>query len=84
MAHYDVINKETGETKIIDVSVHDITQWYEDNPEWHRDWSQGAALAVSDTSLGDWKSKLANKNPGWKHVLDQVKKVPGNNVKDLY
>ena len=32
MAKYDVINTDTGETKIIDVSVHEITQWYEDNP----------------------------------------------------
>ena len=43
MAKYDVVHKETGETKVINVSVHDIQQWYQDNPEWVRDWSQGCA-----------------------------------------
>ena len=41
MAIYPIINKETGEQKVIEMSVHDITQWYNDNPEWQRDWSQG-------------------------------------------
>ena len=43
MAIYPIIHKETGETKVIEMSVHDITQWYQDNPEWQRDWSQGSA-----------------------------------------
>ena len=34
MPKYDVIHKETGETKIVEMSVHDISQWYEENPEW--------------------------------------------------
>ena len=34
MAKYDVVHVETGETKVVDVSVHEIMQWYEDNPEW--------------------------------------------------
>ena len=36
MAKFDVVNTETGETKIIDVSVHEIQQWYEDNKPWER------------------------------------------------
>ena len=43
MAIYPIIHKETGETKVLEMSVHDITQWYQDNPEWKRDWSQGSA-----------------------------------------
>ena len=81
MALFPIINPDTGEQKTIDVSVHDITQWYEDNKPWKRDWSQGCATPAGE---GEWKSKLVNKNPGWKHVLDQVKKLPGSNVKDLY
>jgi len=83
MAVYDVINTETGETKQIDVSVHDIEQWYLDNPEWKRDWSQGCASGIGEFS-GEWKSKLANKNPGWKTILDKVKNTPKSQAKDLY
>ena len=39
MATYPVINKETGEQKDVKLSVHEWTQWLEDNPEWQRDWS---------------------------------------------
>ena len=81
MAKYDVINTETGETKVIDVSVHEITQWYEDNPEWKRDWSQGCAMS---TDVGEWKTQLANKHSGWKHILDKVKNTPKSRAKDLY
>ena len=55
MAQYDVINHATGETKVIECSVHDITAWYEANPEWKRDWSQGCAAAQE---MGEWKDKL--------------------------
>ena len=80
---YNVINKNTGERKQIQRSIHDIMEWYEENPDWERDWSQGSAGISS--GVGDWKTKNVNKNPGWKDVLDAVKKVPGNNVsKNLY
>ena len=62
MAKYDVVHKETGETKVIDVSVHDIQQWYQDNPEWVRDWSQGCAGNLGEFG-GEWKSKLATTTP---------------------
>lgn len=84
MARFDVINKETGEKKVVDVSVHDIQQWYDENPDWHRDWSEGCAASVADTSLGNWKSRLASKNPGWKTILDKVKATPKSQAKDLY
>lgn len=80
MAKYDVIHRETGETKIIDVSVHEITQWYEENPEWKRDWSQGCASAGE---LGEWKDKLRKSNPGWNEVLKSAEKVRGSRVKSL-
>lgn len=80
MAKYDVIHKETGETKVIDVSVHEITQWYEDNPEWKRDWSQGCASAGE---LGEWKDKLRKSKPGWNEILKKAEKTPGGRVKSL-
>ena len=83
MARYHVIKPETGETQIVECSIHDIMDWYKDNPGWERDWSHGAA-GIAREGVGDWKTKLTNKHSGWKQVLDNVKKVPGNNVKDLY
>ena len=83
MASYPVIHKETKETKVVECSVHDILEWYENNPEWERDWSHGAAI-IAHEGIGEWKSKLANKHAGWKTVLDKVKNAPGSNAKDLY
>ena len=81
MALFPITNPETGEKKSINVSVHDITQWYEDNKPWVRDWSEGCATPAGE---GEWKSKLVNKHAGWKTVLDKVKNAPGSNAKDLY
>jgi hypothetical protein len=80
LAVYPIIHKETGETKVIEMSVHDITEWYKNNPEWKRDWSQGCA---SPGESGDLLSKHVNKNPGWNDVLRKVSKVPGANVKPI-
>ena len=77
MARYPVVNKVTGETKSIEMSVHDILEWYEENPDWERDWSHGVAGIAE---LGEWKTKNVVKNPGWKDVLDEVRKVPGNTL----
>ena len=74
---YKVINKNTGERKQIERSIHDIMEWYEENPDWERDWSKGCA-AIGE--VGDWKTKNVVKNPGWKDVLDKVRKVPGNTL----
>jgi hypothetical protein len=78
MAIYPIIHKETGETKVIEMSVHDITQWYQDNPEWRRDWSQGSA---SPGEVGDWQNKLVQKHPGWNDVLKKASKAPGAKIK---
>lgn len=83
MAFYPIIHKETGEQKVIECSIHDIMEWYENNPEWERDWSQGGAT-VARNGVGDWKTKLTNKHSGWKHILDKVKHTPKSNAKDLY
>lgn len=80
MAIYPIINKDTGETKVIEMSVHEITDWYKNNPEWKRDWSQGCA---SPGEVGDWKDKLIKSKPGWNEVLDKVSRVPGSKVKKL-
>lgn len=63
------------------MSVHEIMDWYKENPEWKRDWSEGCA---SPADVGEWKNKLINKNPGWKEVLDKVKAHPKSIAKDLY
>lgn len=81
MPLYDVINKETGETKQIKVSVHAIDQWYSENPDWQRDWSHGCA---GTAECGEWKTKLASKHSGWKHILDKVKNTHKSQAKDLY
>ncbi len=80
MAIYPIIHKETGEKKVVEMSVHDITQWYVENPDWKRDWSEGCA---TPGELGEWQNKLANKHPGWNDVLDRAGKMPGSKVKKI-
>jgi hypothetical protein len=80
MAIYPIIHKETGETKVIEMSINHIMQWYKDNPEWQRDWSQGCA---TPGEVGEWKNKLIQKNPGWNDVLGRASKMPGSNVKKI-
>ena len=80
MAIYPIIHKETGEKKVVEMSVHDITQWYIENPDWKRDWSEGCA---TPGELGEWQNKLANKHPGWNDVLDRAAKMPGSKVKKI-
>jgi hypothetical protein len=80
MAIYPIIHVDTGEKKVIEMSVNDIMQWYKDNPEWKRDWSEGCA---SPGEVGDWKNKLVSKNPGWNEVLDRASKTPGSTVKKI-
>jgi hypothetical protein len=69
MAIYPIVHKETGEKRVVEMSIHDIQQWYKDNPEWQRDWSEGCASAAE---VGDWKD---TKVPGgFKDVLGRIKK----------
>ena len=63
MATYPVINKETGEQKEVSMSVTEWSKWCEDNPEWHRDWSDPSTMpGVGE--VGEWKDKLAKTKPG--------------------
>jgi hypothetical protein len=80
MAIYPLIHKETGETKVIEMSVHDITEWYKNNSDWSRDWSQGSA---NNCEIGEWKDKLISKHPSWNAVLDQASKAPKSRVKKI-
>lgn len=78
MAIYPIINKETGEKKEINISVNDIMTWYEENPAWKRDWSEGCAATAE---IGEWKDKLLKKNPGWNEVLAKAGKSAGSQSK---
>ena len=80
MAIYPIIHKETSEKKVIEMSVHDIQQWYVDNPEWQRDWSEGCAAPAE---LGEWKDKLIKSKPGWNEVLERASKAPKSTVKKI-
>jgi hypothetical protein len=80
MAIYPVYNPETGEKKVIEMSVHDIMDWYENNKPWSRDWSQGCA---TPGEVGEWKDKLVAKNPGWNDILHKASKAPGSRVKKI-
>jgi hypothetical protein len=80
MAIYPIIHVETGEKRIVEMSVHDIQQWYTDNPEWKRDWSEGCA---TPGEVGDWRNKLTSKHPSWNTILDRAGKMPGSQVKKL-
>ena len=81
MARYNVINRETGETQVVECSVHDIMDWYEANPGWERDWSHGAATVTSE--VGEWREKLVAKKPGWNEVLDKASKQPGSKINKI-
>jgi hypothetical protein len=78
LAIYPIINKETGEKRVIEMSVNDIMDWYKNNQEWTRDWSEGCA---TPGEVGDWQNKLIANKPSWNEVLKNVSKVPGSKVK---
>jgi len=80
MAQYDVIHKTTGETKVVECSVHEIMEWYEANPDWQRDWSYGTAAAAE---VGEWKDKLIKKHAGWNDILGKAGEQPGSRVKKI-
>jgi len=80
MAIYPIIHKETGEKRVVEMSVYEISQWYKDNPEWIRDWSEGCASAGN---VGEWRDTLVKKHPGWNEVLDRASRAPGSKVKKI-
>ena len=76
MPTYPVINLESKETKVLNMTMKEYSKWREDNPEWDRDWSQGCA---STQEMFRW-SVEANSS-GWNEVLDRASKQPGANVR---
>lgn len=80
MALYPIVHVDTGEKKEIEMSVNDIMEWYKNNLEWKRDWSEGCA---TPGEVGDWRNKLISKNPGWNDVLGRAAKAPGSRVKKI-
>ena len=79
MATYPVINKETGEQKDLVVSVHEWTQWCEDNPDWKRDWSDPSTCPASG-EVGDWRDKMSRTHPGFHDIMKNkiAPKAPRN------
>jgi hypothetical protein len=75
LAIYPIIHKKTGEKKVIEMSVHEITQWYEDNSEWKRDWSEGCATPAE---AGEWRDKLVKNHPGWNDILQKSANSAGS------
>ena len=80
MATYPVINKITGEQKDVVLSVHDWTQWCQDNPDWKRDWSDPSTCPASG-EVGDWRDKMSKSHPGWTDIMKN-KIVPQAKVKN--
>jgi len=75
LAIYPIVHTETGEKRVIEMSVHEITQWYQDNPEWKRDWSEGCA---SPAEAGEWRDKLLKSHPGWNDILQKSSNSAGS------
>ena len=80
MPTYPVINKDTGETKELSMTMVEYSKWKDDNPAWDKDWSQGCA-GIGE--VGEWQNKLVQKNPGWNDVLRKAGKAPGAVVKPI-
>ena len=76
MPTYPVKNLKTEEKKELHMTMKEYDQWRKDNPDWDKDWSQGAAGTVSGT--GDVYSRT---DGGWNEVLSKVAQVPGSKVK---
>ena len=82
MATYPVVNTKTGEQKEVVMSVHDWSQWSEDNPDWSRDFSD-PSTCPGVGEVGEWKDKLVRSKPGWNEVLDRASRQPGATVKKI-
>ena len=86
MATYPVVHKETGEQKEVRLSVHEWSQWKDDNPEWDRDWSDPSTCPASG-EVGEWRDKMAKTHPGWKDIMKNkvIPKAPRNKtITDKY
>ena len=63
MPTYPVINKETGETKELSLTMKEYDQGRDENPDWDKDWSAG----VGGVTYGQPKS-----DDGFKEVMSKV------------
>ena len=80
MATYPVVNKETGEQKEVQMSIHAWSQWCNDNPDWTRDWSDPSTLP-GHGETGEFQDKLKKTHPGCNDVLHKASKAPGSTVR---
>ena len=78
MPTYPVINPDSGEQKEVVMSFTKWDQWLEDNEPWIRDWSDPDTCPLSG-EVGDWRNKLYTTHPGWKEVMNGVKKAAPTN-----
>ena len=86
MPTYPVKNKETGETKVLNLTMKAYTEWREENPDWDKDWSKGCASAGE---VGEWRDKMASTHPGWvdvmkNKVLPKAEYVNNKTITDKY
>ena len=77
MATYPVINTNTGEQKEVKMSVHEWSQWKDENPDWTRDYSDPSTMPGMGIEVGEWKDKLVKSKPGWNEVLAKASQQPG-------
>jgi len=77
MPTYPVINKSTGETKELSMSMIEYSKWREENPEWDKDWQAGCAAAQE---VGEWKHKMSKTHPGWNDIMNRASKVRGSTI----
>ena len=80
MPTYPVKNLKTEETQVLSMSMTAYGEWRKENPDWDRDWSQGAA-GVGE--VGEWADKLHKAHPGWNDVLKACQKAPGSKIQTL-
>ena len=81
MPIYPIVNIKTGEEDELEISIAEWVKWSEENKdEWKRDWSKGCA---TPGEVGEWKTKLVSKRPGWNEILDKVSRVPGSKVNKI-
>ena len=83
MPTYPVINLKTGEKQTLYMSMKEYTKWREENPDYDKDWNEGVGGGGVEC-VGEWKTRLANNQPGWKHVLDKAAKLAPQNRSELY
>jgi hypothetical protein len=72
MPTYPVINKTTGETKELYMTMTEYDQWRKDNPDWDKDWNAGVGGVAYGTPKAD---------AGFKEVMTKIQKAhPGANL----